>query len=127
MAGRYKKKEEERKSEYVKFRCTPAQKEQILKNCGEENLSSFLLKTALRRKNNYVHLSQEVIMLKTQLRVLTHELKQMTRQIDWKGNPRVKSKEIEVLKGITELVRKTFDELKKNTDQQGEKSSDKQQ
>ena len=124
MAGRYKKKEEELKSEYVKFRCTPAQKEQILKNCGEENLSSFLLKAALRRKNNYVHLSREVLLLKTQLRVLTHELKQMIRQLDWKGHPRIKSKEIEVLRGITDLVRKTFDELQKYTRQDNGRTPD---
>ena len=123
MAGRYKKKEEERKSEYVKFRCTPAQKEQILRNCGEENLSSFLLKTALRRKNNYVHLSRELLTFKLQLGTLAYNIKSIARTISWKGDPRIKGQEVKVLKDIAELVIQTRKELEKYADQQGEKQA----
>lgn len=124
MAGRHKMKEEERKTEYVKFRCTAAQKEQIIQHCGEENLSSFLLRAALRKKNNYLHLSGDLIELKQQLEKAGTNLDTLARIMNAKQEGQLKTKEIQVLKSIAQLVTKASDELKKYTTQNNGRTPD---
>ena len=124
MAGRHKMKAEERKSEYVKFRCTAAEKQKIIEHCGEENLSSFLLRAALRKKNNYLHLSRDLIELKEQLEKAGADLSTMARVMDAKKEGQLRSKEIQVLKSIAELVTKAQDELQKYTHQNNGRTPD---